>query len=87
MPRRRIPPLPGTPRLVGRVYPRPPGVMQPKIAEDGSGPLDLGLEPPRKLRKAAKAGGDDYTIKEAMRLTVPSVSQSVSLSLTPTNGA
>ena len=37
----------GTPRLIGRGFPRPPGSPLPKIAEDGTGPLDLGLEPPR----------------------------------------
>ena len=46
----------GTPRMVGRGFPRPPGVPLPRIHEDGSGPLDLGLEPPRK--KQAKLGRD-----------------------------
>ena len=43
-------PVKGTPRLVGREFPPPPGVLMPRIATDGSGPLDLGLEPPRKVR-------------------------------------
>ena len=63
-------PSAGTPRLVGHAYPRAPGVIVPKIAEDGSGPLDLGLEPPRKVRKLGKASTEDYSLKEALRLTV-----------------
>ena len=50
---------------------RPPGVPMPRIAEDGSGPLDLGLEPPRKRLndgKDAKSGKDDTWMKT--RITV-----------------
>ena len=63
-------PAAGTPRLVDRPFPPPPGVAAPRIADDGSGPLDLGLEPPRKAKKASKGGSEEYTLKEAMRLTV-----------------
>ena len=66
----------GTPRIVGRGFPGPPGVALPRIAEDGSGPLDLGLEPPRKRPKGGKEGGgkDDsnYTIQQAMQLKLTS---------------
>ena len=65
----------GAPRLVGRPYPRAPGVVRPKIAADGSGPLDLGLEPPRKVqRKLGRAAKDDesdtHTLQAALSLRV-----------------
>ena len=78
----------GTPRLIGRGFPRPPGVPLPKIAEDGTGPLDLGLEPPRKRQKGDGDGrgrpgrpgrgeekgekSDELTLAQALRLRVES---------------
>ena len=68
-------PAHGTPRLVGRKYPAWPGVSRkPKLPEDGSGPLNLGVPPPGK--KGSAAGGSaegkekSYSLKEAMQLKV-----------------
>lgn len=67
-------PASGTPRLVGRCFPRPPGAPRPVIPEDGSGPIDLGFEPPRKVRKHEhkKEHDDDYTLQQALKLRVQS---------------
>lgn len=65
----------GTPRVVGRPYPAWPGVLPPTLPEDGSGPMNLGVEPPRKKGSAAAVAGqadssDAYTLKEALHLKV-----------------
>ena len=37
---------------------------------DGSGPLDLGLEPPRKHKASAKAAAEEYSFREAINLKI-----------------
>ena len=70
-------PLAGTPRLPAHAWPAPPGVVWPKLHEDGRGPLNLGLPPPHskkaaaaQVKEATEGAEGAYTLKEAMRLTV-----------------
>jgi hypothetical protein len=67
----------GTTRLVGRPFPPAPGVVAPQPPADGAGPLDLGLEPPRKAKTLSKKDEEEMSIHEAMRLTVRSFFLSV----------
>jgi len=59
-----------TTRIVGRPFPPAPGVVPPQPPADGSGPLDLGVEPPRKGKVLTKKEEEEMSLTEAMRLTV-----------------
>lgn len=72
----KTPPGP-TARLVGRPFPPPPGVVAPQPPADGAGPLDLGLEPPRKAKALAKKEEEEMSLNEAMRLTVGPIFRSL----------
>lgn len=60
----------GTLRLYGRPWPPAIGFVAPQPPTDGSGPFDLGLDPPKKGKGANKKEEEEMSLQEAMRLTV-----------------